>query len=692
MVSVVVCALEIQGTESSSSANTNTLKGFGMARILSSFESRGKQDDGGDVPEKQGAWGDEAAPRPLFFDYSSEMHALKTLRELGPARSLAFLGYQAMKKSGLYRLWRPPRPVSPAPRVARPVFSRPPRLDDDDPARARVQSLLAGSVTLFGTVEAPLDFSSPGGPPVHWTEYDRGQIDGRDVKFIWEPARFGWACDLARICAAGGDDRLRDFLAETWMVFSRDNPPYRGPHWASGQEVALRLIHLVFADAALGGCLPDFDRVIAVHAARIPPTLLYARAQDNNHLLSEAAGLFTAGVVLPDHPQAGRWRRLGWKTFHRAVQSQFGPDGVYVQHSANYQRLALQLAVWTAALASQAGLAFPPESIARLAAGTRWLLKLCDPDTGRVPNLGANDGAQILPLSSCPYSDFRPALQAAARMFLGQATFDPGPWDETGTWLDAADAGPHPPVEVGGTSGLVRLDHPNLEACAFLRAAAFTGRPGHADQLHVDLWLGGVNLALDPGTFSYTAAPPWDNPLQTAHHHNTLTVDGRDQMTRAGRFRYVDRAQAVVLETGPRRAAAEHNGYRRLGLVHRRVLEAVPEGWRVTDTLRGPASRRRVRLHWLLPDWPWRLEDTRLIVDSPVGRFVLEIVPSDGFPAEIALARAGEALVGPSPAPTMGWYSPTYGVKEPALSFCVTIDGHMPVAIESSWRLRESGS
>lgn len=46
MVSVVVCALEIQGTESSSSANTNTLKGFGMARILSSFESRGKQDDG----------------------------------------------------------------------------------------------------------------------------------------------------------------------------------------------------------------------------------------------------------------------------------------------------------------------------------------------------------------------------------------------------------------------------------------------------------------------------------------------------------------------------------------------------------------------------------------------------------------------------------------------------------------------
>jgi hypothetical protein len=546
-----------------------------------------------------------------------------------------------------------------------------------------VQSLLAGSVTLFGAVEAPLEFASPRLPD-HWTDYDRGQIDGRDVKFIWEPARFGWACDLARVCAEDQDDRLKDFLAETWMVFSRNNPPYCGPHWASGQEVALRLIHLVFADAALGGVIPDMAHVIAVHAARIPPTLLYARAQDNNHLLSEAAGLFTAGVVLPDHPQAGRWRQLGWRTFHKAVQSQFGSGGDYVQQSTHYHRLALLLAVWTASVARQAGLDFPPESTDRLAAGTRWLLKLCDPDTGRVPNLGANDGADILPLSSRPYSDFRPALQAAAGSFLGQAAFEPGPWDETGARLRA---GENRPSEIAspdaGPGGMIRLDHPVLDSRAFLRAARFTGRPGHADQLHVDLWLGGVNIALDPGTYSYNADPPWDNPLQSAHHHNTLTVDGRDQMTQAGRFRYVDRAQAVVLETGARRAAAEHDGYRRLGLVHRRILEAVPEGWRVTDTLQGSAGRRRVRLHWLFPDWPWRLEGKMLIVDSPVGRVRLEIILPDGLPGEIALARAGEALHGPPPAPTMGWRSPTYGVKEPALSFSIAFQADPPVEIES---------
>jgi len=622
------------------------------------------------------------------------VQTLKTIRELGPARSLAFLAYQALKRSGAYRLWGPPRPAAPTPRFRRPVFT-PPRQAPGAALKAapkaaaeEIDARLSGETILFGAVPAPLDFSVPG-PLDHWTAYDRGRIDGRDVKFLWEPARFGWACDLARAYAAGGDERLKDFLAGRWTVFIRDNPPSRGPQWASGQEVALRLIHLVFAEAVMGPCIPDFGRVVAVHAARIPPTLLYAYAQDNNHLLSEAAGLFTAGAVLPDHPKADRWRRLGWRVFNRAVRRQFGPDGDYVQQSASYHRLALVLAVWTAAVAGQAGMAFPPETADRLAAGTRWLLALCDPDTGRVPNLGPNDGARILPLSPVAHADYRPELQAAARMFLGRPAFDPGPWDAAGDWLGADKAGPRQAETARGSGGMIRLDHPDLDSHAFLRAARFTGRPGHADQLHVDLWLGGENVALDPGTFSYNADPPWDNALQTAHHHNTLTVDGRDQMTRAGRFRYVDRAQAAVLEAGPTRAAAEHDGYRQLGLVHRRTLGAVPGGWRVADRVEGSDARREIRLHWLLPDWPWRLEGARLTLDGPGGPLSLEISLPDGLPFEIALARAGEALIGPPPAPTMGWVSPTYAVKEPALSFSVSFQAEPLVEIESVWRFRE---
>jgi hypothetical protein len=492
---------------------------------------------------------------------------------------------------------------------------------------------------------------------------------------------------------------LKAILAERWADFNRANPPYLGPNWASGQEVALRLIHLVFADSAMGGCLPDFEHAVAVHAVRIRLTMLYAFAQNNNHLLSEAAGLLTAGIVLPGHPHADRWKRLGWQAFNRGVRDQFTPGGAYIQHSANYHRLALQLAVWVAFLARHGGLVFPPDTADRLAAGSRWLLELCDPETGQVPNLGPNDGARLLPLSGGLHADFRPEVQAAARAFLGKPAFAPGPWDETGAWLCADAAGlPAPAEPAAPPDGMIRLEHPDLDSRLFLRAARFTGRPGHADQLHVDLWRGRYNIALDPGTFSYNADPPWDNALQTAHHHNTITIDGRDQMTRAGRFRYVDRAQATVLVTGSAlatgeheidsaHAAAEHDGYRALGLVHRRVLEAVPGGWRITDRLLGSGGRRRIRLHWLLPDWPWQIEGTRLTLDGPCGALALEIGSPAGPPFEIALARAGEALIGPAPPPTMGWVSPTYGVKEAALSFSVTFNANLPVEIESVWSL-----
>jgi hypothetical protein len=89
---------------------------------------------------------------------------------------------------------------------------------------------------------------------------------------------------------------------ERWEKFIDANPPYNGVHWMSGQEVAIRLIGLCFAAQVFSGSqqsTPDrmlaLGRSVAAHASRIPPSLSYARAQNNNHLLVEAAGLYTAG-------------------------------------------------------------------------------------------------------------------------------------------------------------------------------------------------------------------------------------------------------------------------------------------------------------------------------------------------------------------------------------------------------------
>jgi hypothetical protein len=658
----------------------------------------------------------------------------KALRDLGLQQMGLYAWYRLALRSGAIRriearqveALRAEKPV----KIASPLDLPEPReiaaLTGDD-ARdlvAEAGEILAGQVRLFGGPPAPLQLSSPD-PLSHWTEYEGKSLtdDGKDIKFTWEPGRFGWAFTLGRAFHLTRDDRYAAAFWERFESFSQANPPFQGPHWASAQEVGLRLIALAFAAQVFAPSpqstqdrLENLSMALALHAVRIPLTLAYARAQNNNHLLTEAAGLVTAGTFLPGHSKAEEWRRLGWRWFNTGLQTQITEDGAYTQNSCNYHRLMLQAALWVQAL----GKPFPEETCRRLADATRWLLALVDPDTGRVPNLGPNDGAYILPLASCPYFDYRPVLQAASRAFLGRLAFESGPWDEMALWLgkreDRGGQEVISPVDQRSPRGPLAGPHTlrlgERSGWGYLRAARFTGRPGHADQLHLDLWWQGLNIAQDAGTYLYNALPPWDNALAGTEVHNTLTIAGLDQMTRAGRFLWLDWAQARVIASerapdGPAgRLVAEHDGYRRLGITHRRSVSAHESGrWTVEDSVLPSGSSmgrtagsqpQVVRLHWLLPDWPWEIEcpsgscRAEIRLSSPLGMIVLKtrVEGPESFPCYHTLARAGELLSGVGPvSPTWGWVSPTYGVKEPALSYAFHVVARPPVALISEWVL-----
>ena len=221
---------------------------------------------------------------------------------------------------------------------------------------AEADEIIAGKVRLFGG--DPVQFSlSPPGKLEHWTAYETGraripinEISNSDIKFLWEPARFGWAFTLGRAYHLTGDNKYAIAFWGYFETFADANPPCLGPHWMSGQEVALRLMSFVWAGQVFenaSASTPErkarLTAAIAAHAARIPPTLVYARSQQNNHLLTEAAGLLTAGLALPNHPDASRWRNLGWRWLNNGLQSQIDCYGEYAQHSTNYHRLMLQV-------------------------------------------------------------------------------------------------------------------------------------------------------------------------------------------------------------------------------------------------------------------------------------------------------------------------------------------------------------
>lgn len=553
----------------------------------------------------------------------------------------------------------------------------------------QADEIVAGRVRLFGGEPVPLRLAFDQ-PLQHWSAYEKDNslykpfyADVQDVKFLWEPARFGWAFTLGRAWHLCRDERYADTFWKLTETFLDGNPPNQGPNWVSAQEVAIRLMALTWArqvfissqystparQARLAGA-------IAQHAERIPATLVYARSQNNNHLLSEAAGLFTAGLALPEHPHSTRWRRLGWKWFQRGLRQQIDAYGESSQHSSNYQRLALQLALWVKPLARNHAYFFSRRVVEALSIATHWSLSLLDPDSGGLPNLGANDGAYIFPLSICPFADHRPVLQAAARSFM-EYQLPAGAWDEMALWLGvpASERYFQSPRYLGDSLY-------GKASWGSLRAVKYKNRPSHADQLHFDLWWRGLNIARDAGTYLYNASPPWDNALTHTTVHNTVSLDGCEQMTRAGRFLYLDWASAWLKhpieadETILQRQVAGHSGYRRLGVRHQRTVTVLTDdGWQVDDDLlfiKANHPARTFRLHWLLPDWDWRIENlpagSELRLQSPHG-WIRLLLTCDQPGCELSLVRAGELLHGQTiPDPIEGWVSPTYGQKLPALS------------------------
>lgn len=671
--------------------------------------------------------------------------ALQVVRELGFEPIALNILYKLGLHCGFYRFVSQPAPVPPN-LVLEPLFDLPPRsrlleLLGEDGLGVLLRDadeIVSGRFRRFGDVPLPLKLAPPEGLRAHWAVCEsRG--DARfveDIKFVWEPARFGWAFTLGRAYYLTGEERFAQSFWAYFEEFQRENPPYLGANWMSGQEVGLRLMAWtwcgqVFAAAAASTSArrAALTQAIAQHAARIPLTLIYARSQNNNHLLSEAVALYTAALALPQHPQSALWLEQGWRWLAWCLENQIDRDGEYVQHSTNYHRVMLQLALWVYALArrenpqmlksgelSQRPARIPLTIHLRLANATRWLQALLDPISGRACNLGHNDGAYIFPLTVCPYMDYRPVMQAAWLTFVESRPFTPGIWDEMAWWFGvlpieqaSEPQGWHKswmvhPIKQSGDAVFADASQADFfpqnsvlvaqsgKSWAYLRArGAGNSRPAHADWLHVDLWWYGLNIAQDAGTYLYNAAPPWDNSLTHAARHNTVTLNGDDFYRRVSRFLYLGRykignnAPCAGLFAEQRVSCASHEAYwHRYGVKIKRTVKVIgPDHWEITDA---PAKFKPItqspvlwQVHWLLPDWVYRLEraaqETMLHLESPYGEVILHLKSTSPF--AVSLWRAGETLAGSLPAPPQaGWVSPTYAVKQPALSLMAYLPLH----------------
>ncbi|MBM3867445.1 MAG: hypothetical protein FJ384_00750 [Verrucomicrobia bacterium] len=492
-------------------------------------------------------------------------------------------------------------------------------------------------------------------PRRHWSRIPDAGAD--DIKGVWELSRFPWAYALVRAWLRDGADRHVELFWSTLEDWMARNPPNRGPNWMCGQEASLRLIAVTFALQAFRDHPATTDerlslaaRFAAATAGRIGDHLAYALSQKNNHGIAELIGLQTAARFWPSlcgfpHGEEDVWQDL----LPQQCAELIGPDGGFSQHSTNYHRLLLQLLTWSELVERSGGATLPEAVRAPAVAATDFLATLMEAD-GTVPRYGADDGANLFPLSG-GYEDFRPAVGAALAVFKGER-LPAGPWDETALLLLGPTAPSAAPAVRGPAdcpdAGVFTLRHPR--GALFFRApTVFRTRPSHADQLHVSLRWDGEWIAEDPGTYSYNAPGEWEG-FAGSRFHNVVTVGDHDCMGRFGRFLWLPWTTCRLsrLDDG---LAAEHRGF--AGFTSRRRLVEVPNGFVIIDRIRGLLGQRGE----FVLRWHGR---------SRAGLAQLTVACS---------APSAEEYVTAQPAGGEGWHSAYYGSKEPAWCRRITATG-----------------
>jgi hypothetical protein len=525
----------------------------------------------------------------------------------------------------------------------------------------------------------------------HWSQLS--DFEFGDIKYIWEPNRFSFVFVLVRAYARTEDEKYAEafwIAIESWKL---KNPPQMGVNWKCGQETSFRTMAWCFGLHAFLNCsvttpnrISKLASMLYVHGERVEGNLGYAISQKNNHGISEAVGLWTLGILFPEFKRANYWRELGRKWIIKQVEVLVYEDGSFSQQSINYHRVMLHDCLWAIRLGQINNDPLPQSLVDKTISAGKWLEQMILASNGEAPNYGSNDGALLFPLSNSNYEDYRPVVQSIAKLNgCKDLPFSHGIWDEESLWFWGLDAikdsnvGPKCNDDFSAAEGgyfLFKGDHSSV----FTRCVnKFRHRPSQADLLHVDLWWKGANVAIDAGTFSYNEPPPWDNGLARTNVHNTVTVDGKDQAERCGRFlllpwpkgrvtRQTNSVDGTILYW-----EGEHDGYRRLKppVTHRRAIVRLPSDcWVIVDSVL-PVGCQNWEVNWLFPDVPYEItelgnEMTKLEFTMKEGAYSTFFQVNDSS-QPVKIVRADEHSV-------RGWQSRFYRSKEPALSVKVTSD------------------
>jgi len=530
--------------------------------------------------------------------------------------------------------------------------------------------LLDGRVSIFkydvtianNKISWHLDPDTGGYWPIKYfseINYRQGNQFG-DIRLAWEASRLQHFLILANIALEKNDHddknteslQAIELLLAQFNLWMTSNQPYIGIHYISVMECALRIITLTHTFDMLRWKLQVsadvwqlLVKLIVNHADLIYNRLsLYSSA--GNHTIAECAGLIYAGLLIPEHESAEKWKNKGLKLLTQEVPRQIHSDGGGREQSHWYLLFIVDLIGLVIELLKYHKQSIPDEIIKGFERGKNFLN--CFSDTPeKLPRIGDTDNGYAL----SPY--LRISWNGDKSM------------DSLNIFKDTG----YSSFRTNGNSAInLVFDHGSL-------GMSPSFGHGHADALSVLLKVNGHHLFVDSGTYRYTCDEQWRKYFRGTRAHNTVIVDDTDQSSQQSAFMWKHDYKAQLEkwsnteeldETDKHvRLLASHDGYKSSGVIHHRAVSINEDNYIIICDFLSGDGEHKLALNWHVPQlYNWQDDNTMIFnTGSPVTMNVQGGV-IDAFRGELE--------------PLAGWCSDTYGSKEPITTIQCTYSGTLP--------------
>jgi hypothetical protein len=455
--------------------------------------------------------------------------------------------------------------------------------------------------------------------------------------------------------------RAANLVETQFLSWVRANPFLTGIHYISAMECGLRILAVCHALDLVRARLEAADQVwpalldLVWNHAELIRKRLSIHSSAGNHTVAEAAGLLYAGILFPEVRPASIWHSLGLSLLEQEASHQILSDGGGAEQGFWYLRFISDLYGLVDALLRHSGQSVPI-AIGEAFQRSRSFLGAFSRNFVETPQIGDGDDGyalspsltfpQKLEASSCPVTTFDAAGYSIIRDDSNDVRiiFDHGP-------LGMAPCYAH----------------------------------GHADALSIILSVGGQEVLIDPGTFTYTGDQQWRTYFRGTRAHNTVVVDSLDQAVQETAFMWSQPYHAELMRreetsNGTIVLLARHDGYKkRAGVMHwRAVLYMPPLSWLIWDRLLGVGSHH-LELNWHIGIEP-ALESDMYVLRGSEHSFYMSV---DGG---VGSLHRGETT------PIKGWWSRHYGIKEPLTTLQVQYTGMLPhTLVTRIWSQKEAG-